>query len=412
MSKSAPRSMLVLVTVACTQAPTVSVCPEGTERAGAQCVPSVPLAPPDSRQVVPLGDAGPRPDLGVEQPDAGPSEVTLPFFIEEHYTMSGFFSENQAATVDRQDCAGVDGTKPGATCMRISFTPNGDTFGGFFFQNPADNWGQQPGLVIPAGAKQIRVRAWGAAGGETVKFGAGIDNQEPFSDGFNTETNTIVLTTEPTEYFVDLRGQTYSSVAGGFSWVAETPSGTGSITFFLDNIEWTTEEPIDSAVALPFWVDAHYAMSGFFPGPPGVMDVNEGCPGVMDTDPQSACRRITFTPNGSTFGGFYFQNPPDNWGQQPGLSIAPGATRITFRAWGETGSELAAFGAGLDNDEPNSDGWHVEGMPSPLPTTPTQFSVDLSGITYDRVVGGFLWVVSVPDGTTPVTIYLDNVRWE
>lgn len=400
----------------CAKAPEAPSCPAGTERAGVQCLPKVDLAPTDPRTLISPGDAGPGPDAG-PRPDAGEPRdggggVNLPFFIEEHYAMTGFFSETQAATVDRQDCSGVSGTKAGATCMRITFVPNGDAYGGFFFQNPENNWGQMPGLNIPPGAQQVRLRAWGAAGGESLKFGAGINNQEPFDDGFNVETNAIALTTTPTDYFVDLRGVSYSTVAGGFSWVVETPSGTGNVTFFLDNIEWTTEAPKDTAVALPFWVDDHYAMSGFFPGPPGVMEVTEGCPGFTGTDPGSVCRRIRYLPNGQTFGGFYFQNPPDNFGQLPGLSIAPGATRITFRAWGETGAERAAFGAGLDNSEPNDDGWHVEGTPAPLPTTPTPFLVDISAITYDRVAGGFLWVVATPDGSTPVTIYLDNVRWE
>lgn len=168
----------------------------------------------------------------------------------------------------------------------------------------------------------------------------------------------------------------------------------------------------EGPVALPFYVDAHFAMSGYFPGPPGVVDVLETCPGVQGTAAGSVCRRITFTPNGATFGGFYFQSPADNWGAEPGLEVAPGATQVTFRAWGAVGGESMKFGAGIDNQEPNADGWNIESAAMLLGTTPTELSVSLSGIVYDRVVGGFLWVVETPDGTTPVTFFLDNVRWQ
>ena len=243
-----------------------------------------------------------------------------------------------------------------------------------------------------------------------MKFGAGINNDEPHSDGFNTE-RTIALTTEPTEYFVDLRSITYLSVVGVFVWVAETPTGTGDMTFFIDNIEWTADEPADNGLAVPFWIDDHYIMSGFFPGPPGTVDVVENCDGAAGTDPSSVCRRITVTPNGLTFAGFFFQYPANNWGAQPGLLVAPGASQITFRAWGATGSESVKFGAGIDNAEMYSDGWNIEIIPAPLPTVPTEYSVDISNVSYELVAGGFLWVVEL-DGSTPVTFYLDNVRWQ
>jgi len=165
-------------------------------------------------------------------------------------------------------------------------------------------------------------------------------------------------------------------------------------------------------VAVPFYVDQYYAMSGFFPGPPGVVDIAEGCSGFTGTHPDAVCRRITFTPNSGTFGGFFFQYPADNWGAEPGLAIAPGATKITFRAWGALGGESMKFGAGINNTEANSDGWAVESAPMVLGTEPTELSVDITGVGYGSVVGAFLWVAETPDGSTPVTFFLDNVRWE
>lgn len=165
-------------------------------------------------------------------------------------------------------------------------------------------------------------------------------------------------------------------------------------------------------IALPFFVDEHFAMSGFFPGPPGVVDVSEDCGGVTGTDPRSTCRRITYTPNGATFGGFYFQAPENNWGTEPGVTIEQGATTIRFRAWGLAGGESVKFGAGIDNSEAFSDGWNVETAAMSLGTTPAELSVDISAVTYDQVVGGFLWVIETTDGSTPRTFFLDNIRWE
>jgi hypothetical protein len=166
-----------------------------------------------------------------------------------------------------------------------------------------------------------------------------------------------------------------------------------------------------AGIALPFWVDEHFAMSGFFPGPPAAVTVTEDC-AEPSTDPASVCRRIVLNPNGGTFGGFFFQAPANNWGGEPGVAVAPGATRIRFRAWASGPGVSAKFGAGIDNDEPFADGWHVESAAMVLPTTPTELSVDIAQIRYERVVGGFLWVLETPDGATPKTFFLDNVRWE
>jgi hypothetical protein len=450
LGRSTPLVLALLLSAACDGelpqligplVPQPPGCPEGTELVGNQCAPNHPLAPTDPRVLIGEPDGGDAPDPEPSmQPDPEPSmqpdpepevpgDVTLPFFLEEYFAMAGFFTSDGigSPTTDRTPCVGVEGTAAGANCFRIVFTPGGATFGGFYWHylGEADgssfNWGQYPGLDIPQGAQQIKFRAWGENGGERVKFGAGIDNAEPFSDGFTKEL-VRTLTTEPTEYFIDLRDITYSSVTGAFFWAVETPSGTGSVTFYVDNIEWTDEPPdeipVGPAIELPFFVDGaededgnpQFVMSGFFPGPPATTDVVESCEGVAGTDPGSLCRTITFTPNGGGFGGFFWFPPQGDFGEAPGKPIAPGATQVTFRAWGAAPGVNAKFGVGFNNaTTPYQDGWGFEGPTTSLPTTPTEYALSVANITYDQVVSPFLWVV---ESAVPVTFYIDNIRWQ
>jgi hypothetical protein len=74
--------------------------------------------------------------------------------------------------------------------------------------------------------------AWGDTGTEVVKFLVGIGD----ADGFAVETADTSLNTEPTQYSIDLSGQSIGAeVVGGFGWV----SGEGEVvTFFVDDIQW------------------------------------------------------------------------------------------------------------------------------------------------------------------------------
>jgi hypothetical protein len=53
------------------------------------------------------------------------------------------------------------------------------------------------------------------------------------------------------------------------------------------------------------------------------------------------------------FAGIFWQFPHNNWGFWPGLEVAPGATRITFQARGNLGTEVLNAGAG-QRDSPNA----------------------------------------------------------
>jgi hypothetical protein len=48
-----------------------------------------------------------------------------------------------------------------------------------------------------------------------------------------------------------------------------------------------------------------------------------------------------------------------------------------------------------------------------LTTAMTAYSIDLTGQTYDAVLGGFGWTIEAPMGsTTPIVFTVDGIRWE
>jgi hypothetical protein len=361
------------------EAPTT--CPTGTVRDGTKCVP--PSGVDAGDELPPFADAGPRvdaSDAGGGVTDGGGGATALPFFIDDHYAMSGYMGGGDVAV---DDCPAGSGSR--GTCRKLTWTPGGAPWVGFFFQYPANNW-TGPGLAISAGARSVRFRVWGAVGGESANFATGIQA----ADGFQVETGYSLLGTVPQQREISLAGVTYSNVAGAFAWFLDNPTGATTVTIYLDDIEWTNDgAPADAGVdagvspdsgvsdagvsgtALPFWVDDHYAMSGYM----GAGDVDTtSCPANPGAA-ESPCRRITWTPSGAEWAGFYFQYPENNW-TMPGLPIVPGATRVTFYVWGLTGTESMNFVSGIDA----VDGFQIESGYSVISTTRTQRTIDLSGV--------------------------------
>jgi len=207
--------------------------------------------------------------------------------------------------------------------------------------------------------------------------------------------------------------------------LALNPDNAPAVTIFLDDVEWTNEGPdVDAGVppdsgvhpdaslgdggaggtALPFWVDDHYAMSGFMGGGSVQADPCPANPGSA----VSPCRRITWTPGAAEWAGFYFQYPANNW-TMPGLPIAPGARRVSFYVWGMTGTESLNFAAGLNA----VDGFQLETGYSVVSTARTLRTIDLSAVNYPNgVAGAFAWFVNNPGGAGTVTFFLDDVQWE
>ena len=166
--------------------------------------------------------------------------------------------------------------------------------------------------------------------------------------------------------------------------------------------------PATGPTVLPFAVDDWYGPSGYMGDgeSPGAIADAQTCRDDRPTTWMGNCHRYTWTPGTQGWGGVYWQYPDGNWGSQVGLEIPAGATKVSFRAWGATGNEKVDFMVGMMA----VDGFELKIADVELGTEPAQFSIDLAGTTYDRVVGGFGWVGH--DSTSAVTFGLDDIRWE
>ena len=108
--------------------------------------------------------------------------------------------------------------------------------------------------------------------------------------------------------------------------------------------------------------------------------------------------------------GIAWQDPPNNWGDRDGGHDVRGATALELWARGEYGGERVSFGVGLleqDRAFPDSGIAKVEGI---VMTREWQrYRVPLKGRDLSRIRTGF--VVTLTGRETPVTIYLDSIRF-
>ncbi len=160
---------------------------------------------------------------------------------------------------------------------------------------------------------------------------------------------------------------------------------------------------------LPFAVDDYFAASGYMgdgESPGGISD-STACP-ERAGDALGVCHHLVWTPKSNGWAGIYWQYPAGNWGTSPGYQIEPGATQVSFWAWGDAGGETLSFFAGIEE----ADGFHTEVTDVVLTTTPTRYYLNLRNKTYDTVVGAFGWSSGTSDGTSPVSFTIDDIQWQ
>ncbi len=131
------------------------------------------------------------------------------------------------------DAACTDNPHSGKTCLKVVFN-KADGWGGVFWQDPANDWGDQPGGKDLTGAKKLTFWVRGKNGGEKVKFGfGGIDNKKPHFDTAKGEQE-VTLTKDWQQVTIDLAGKDLSRIKSGFMWVL---GGQGApVEFYLDDI--------------------------------------------------------------------------------------------------------------------------------------------------------------------------------
>ena len=228
--------------------------------AAVACRPSLPSdGPTDSGPD--SGEAGGG-DAGDGDSGALPTPVALPFAVDDQFASSGYMGAGQVAggvvdTALAADCGETVRQGEGAGLCHhfvVTQTVEGEgatavthTWGGVFWQHPANNWCLEgrAGCVIAPGATEVTFVAWGATGDETVTFVVGEENLITAGrdcDGFSLEQE-VELTSSPTRYTLSFAEGTYdgltsyADVTVGFGFLVED-LGAGPVSFFVDDIRW------------------------------------------------------------------------------------------------------------------------------------------------------------------------------
>ena len=193
-------------------------------------------------------------------------------------------------------------------------------------------------------------------------------------------------------------------------------------------------------VPLPLVVTDHFQNVGWFGDGavmaqfrPGSMiikqdDGTSGPCAARRPGAKGRCLQVVYTPppglppapNGGWVGVYFLRSlaqahpeatPParpgePNWGLEPGLPLAPGASKITFSAAAAQPGVKVTFRAGTDKDP-----FVLPEQNEILGTAWSEHALPLAGATYPGgVLGAFAWVLK--DTTLPVTFYLDDILWE
>ena len=86
------------------------------------------------------------------------------------------------------------------------------------------------GLAAVTNQQQMRCEVTFLAGGI---MGAG----NAFNDSLKVSVD-VTLTADWTTYSIDLGGQSYMQVLGGFGWTMKAADAAASGSFFVDDIQW------------------------------------------------------------------------------------------------------------------------------------------------------------------------------
>jgi hypothetical protein len=162
------------------------------------------------------------------------------FDVAAQFTAAGFMGDGEQGRkyIQVLEAWTTDPHSP-PNCIKVIYSPGPNGWGGVYWQNKPDNWGDQPGEDFShAGYKKLTFWARGDTGGEVVEFKAGGINApgKPYKDSFEAATGKVQLEKGWKQYTLDLTGKDLSSVIGGFSWVAAASANPKGATFYLDDI--------------------------------------------------------------------------------------------------------------------------------------------------------------------------------
>jgi hypothetical protein len=160
------------------------------------------------------------------------------FNMNNHFIPSGWMGDTGDINIS-DGC--VQNPHSGKTCLKVTYSAKGSSGAGWigiYWQNPANNWGNQQGGFDLSGYKKLTFWAKGEKGNETIaefKMG-GISGTYPDSD--STSMGPVTLTNEWKQYEIDLKGLDLSSISGGFMLSANSKDNPEGFVIYLDDVKY------------------------------------------------------------------------------------------------------------------------------------------------------------------------------
>jgi len=134
-----------------------------------------------------------------------------------------------------------------------------------------------------------------------------------------------------------------------------------------------------------------------------------------DPQTQPYCIKITYQSFGiKAWGGIYWQNRPNNWGDEPGENFSKARYKyVIFWARGAKGGEIVEFKTGGINTPGKKyrDSFEAKIGKVVLNKEWKKFRISLEGKNLSSVIGGFCWVASKAGNPQGLTFYLDDIMF-
>lgn len=177
---------------------------------------------------------------------ANASAVTKMFYVyddknssDNSFAPSGWMGDYADLTLTMDS---AENPHSGKTCIKITYNnraSNGARWAGIYWQNPANNWGNVAAAGFDlTGATKLTFWARGERGGENIEFFKVGGIQGEHGDSAEANIGPVVLTTEWTQYTIDLSGKNLSHIIGGFAWSTNLSLNPLGCTFYLDDIRY------------------------------------------------------------------------------------------------------------------------------------------------------------------------------
>lgn len=172
---------------------------------------------------------------------------TGPFAVSRYFVPSGAMGDGAQGLVSTEEDTDCKERPEGAEgkCYKFTWTIGDSRWAGVYWQHPTNNWGSEPGKAIDSAQyHQVTFSAASDTDGQAVEFIVGgiQDVTLPYADTFRASLDTV-LTPDWQTFSIDLTGQTYTEVLGGFAWSASVPASTDPTTappvvLYVDDVVW------------------------------------------------------------------------------------------------------------------------------------------------------------------------------